>query len=435
MRKNASIQGRSPRSILKRRPDRRHNWAFAIIGLAAMAASPSILGASTWRGDALINLLSLAPLKIWMFRLQPQLILTDLGYDTNVYSRPDAIPDYSLTVGPQINGFVSVAKKVIFTFTESPRYVYYLHTTRERTWNNYLKGDINFLFNKVFITAGAVYNDSKEHWSWEIDLRPRLKETGVQGSILWQPTQKTSFSLDFRQSTYSYENLTIDQSDIRDRLNRTETGVSVSVYHELTNQIRAFIELEHGTMDFQNPGNLNSSRSDTAYGGVNFSQFGRIRGRIRLGYKTYRPLASGLPDFQGLVGDTDVQVTIVRPLVIRGSYGRNVRPSVWFGNAFYVENTWGTGTSLYVLRRHFRFDYDFSHVNNVYPAVLPAAGSPNALPTNRGDQILTHRIGLFYRIGADLGLGLQAGFINRKVNIYNWDVSSDFIGLSLIHGF
>jgi hypothetical protein len=400
-----------------------------------MFASGAVLEASTWRGDALLEQFSLVPLKIGMFRLQPLLILTNLGYDANIYSRPDPVSDYSLTVGPQIDGFVSIRKKVIFTFSESPRYVYFLHTARERTWNNYLKGDVNILLNDVFISAGAWFNDSKERWSWEIDLRPRLKETGEQGLILWQLSRKTSFSLTFRQAQYEYENLTVDQADIAERLNRTESTLSLSAYHELTSQARVYVEFALSGTDFQSPLNRNSNRSGGVYGGVEFSTLGRVHGRLRLGYKSYQPLTIGLPVFQGLVGDTSVWATVLRVLVVRGTYERDVRPSIWYGNAFYIENSWSLGAGLYFLRRLFRVDYDFSYGHNAYPAATLAGNSAGLPAINRDDQIRQHRIGLFFRIGKDLGLGLQASRSNRKINIYSWDITGNSIGISLIHGF
>jgi hypothetical protein len=397
--------------------------------------------ADTWKGDALLAQLAKARLKMGPIRIQPQLVLSDMGYDSNVYHQPNAIADYSLTAGPQINAFLSLKRKIIFTLTESPRYVYYFETARERTWNNYLSANVSFLFNKFFIQAGAHDNNAKQRWSYEIDLRPRLRDTGYDASILWQPSKKTSFSVGYRQSNFRYENIADDPYEIAGRLNRGESYVNFGYFNQLTPRTRAFLDFEYGQADFELASNTRDAVSYAGYGGLEFSTIGRIRGRVRLGYKSFHPLTAGLPDYKGLVGDTNLSVTILRPLVLRGSYRRDVKFSTWYGYPYYIEDSSGAGLSFYVLRRRFRLDYDYSQLKYDYPSLpttptLGAGEDPvDASTPTRRDRVYMNTLGLFFRLSGDVGVGIRAGRYSRRVNVYNWKVSRNFIGLNLTYEF
>jgi hypothetical protein len=410
----------------------------AAVILLALAGQ---LSASTWRGDTLIAQAAAAPWRFGLFRIQPQLILSDFGYDSNIYHQPDAVDDYSFTAGPQIGAFLSLKRKVIFTLTESPRYVYYYKTARERTWNNFLNASVSFLLNNFFIQAGAHLNDAKQRWNYEIDVRPRLKDTGYDALLLWQPSRKTSIAAGVKQNRFRYDDSSIETLGLAERLNRDETAVNLTFYNQLTARTRAFVDFEYVRADFERGVNSRDALSYAGYGGFEFSARGRIRGRLRLGYKLFRPLTAGQPDFKGLVGDSSLAVTLLRPLVLRASYLRDVRFSYLPATPYYVEGTAGGGLSLYLFRRRIRLDYDYSQLQYDYPDVvaLPAAEDPEALPPaavpSRQDRVGMHTVGVFYRIGENIGLGLRAGRWNRRVNIYSWKANRDFVGLNLTYEF
>ncbi len=73
------------------------------------------LRSSTWRGEALLREVQLASGRFGLLRLQPQIILSDLGYDSNIYHQPEAVGDYSFTAGPRINAYLALKKKIVFT--------------------------------------------------------------------------------------------------------------------------------------------------------------------------------------------------------------------------------------------------------------------------------------------------------------------------------
>lgn len=388
--------------------------------------------ASTWKGDALLARIAKAPWQFGIFRIQPQIILSDFGYDSNLYQTPNAIADYSLTAGPAFTGFLSLKKKLIVTVSESPRYTYFFKTTKERTWNNYLQGDVSLLLNKFFITVGAGLTDARQRWNYEIDIRPRLKQQDFSASALWQPSLKISLSLSYRFTRANYENIQYLQYNLAERLNHDETYLNGTLYYRLTARTQAFIDFELGRFNFPNPLDPRDSKSRAVYSGFEFSATGRIRGRLRLGYKDYAPLATTQPGFKGLVGDSSLTVYVLRTLAIRASYAREIRFSLYENYSYYLDNSLGAGLSFYLFNRHVRLDYNYNWIFYDYKA---APLSTLVASASRQDNIWMNSIGLYYRIGKTVGVGIRAGRYTQKIIGYAWAANRDFLALNLTYDF
>ncbi len=391
---------------------------------------PSVMGlAETWKAREMRLAWERAAWKIGPFRLQPAILLRDVGYDSNIYYHPEAVSDFWLTAGPAFNFYFMVKKRLIVHLYESPQYVFFWKTKRERTWNNYLNGDVSLSFNKILFTFGGSYNNARERWNYEIDIRPRRKEKGVFAALLYQKSSRVSFEGRIRRVDYDYESIEYNGVNIGERLSHREDYLSGRVYYGLNPRIRYFLEGELGRFDFKNPTSGGDSRSQSLYTGFEFSSTGRIRGQIRIGYKKFDTLNSDLPDFKGLVGESSVNLILGKLLTLRGAYRRDVNFSIWSRSAYYVEQSWSAGPSIYVFRRKFRLDYTYSHTKDNYPVPeYPGAEL-------RKDNYALNSVAVYYRIAKTVGLGLSAGLWTRKVNVFNWDASRKFIGLNLTYDF
>jgi hypothetical protein len=428
------VQKKSIRSVL-------------IIILIILACSQ--IQGNTWKGEELKRLWKEAAWKVGPFRVQPMIMLTNAGYDSNVYGSPyDPVKDYTFTAGPGFYVYLPLKKKMLFALYESPQYVYFFETSRERTWNNYLRGDMHFLFNKILISVGGGTSDARERWNTEIDIRPRRKEESVRGEVLWQASKKTSFSLGYRRAKYDYENLEYEMFRIGEQLNREENYTNFVAYYQLTARTRFFCDAEYGFFDFENPLNFRDSQSYGVYSGFEFSPFGKIRGRIRLGYKFFDSKSPERQDYKGIVGDTSVQVRLLRPLSVRGQYRRDVQFSLWYDNTFFLENRVGGGASLYVHKK-IRLDYDYSRGRNTYPQQLRlprfagndnvnVAGNDNvsddAWP-KREDNYLIHSVGVYFRLKKNVGIGVTANWWHRDSNLEWENDKRMFIGVNLTYDF
>ncbi|MGQ9800352.1 MAG: outer membrane beta-barrel protein [Candidatus Saccharicenans sp.] len=387
------------------------------------------LRAETWKARELRLAWERAAWKFGPLRIQPLLIIREAGYDSNIYYHPEAVSDFWLTAGPGAEAYLMLKKRLIVHVYESPQYVYFFKTERERTWNNYLNGDISLSLKRILLTVGGSLNRARERWNTEIDIRPRRTEKGGFVSLLYQRSYRVSFEVRAARIDYDYESIDYDSVNIGERLSHLETYWSGRFYYRLNPRVQFFLEGEWGQYDFKSQTSLGDSRSRTFSSGFEFSPAGRIRGRIRLGYKQFDTLEEGLPDFQGLVGDTSVSWTLFRPLVLRGSYRRDVNFSVWSRNPYYVGNSWSAGSSLYLFRKRIRLDYTYSQRRNDYPL----GEVPDSDP--RQDNYTLNSLGLYIRIKKTVGLGLTAGLWTREVSVLNWDAERKFIGFNLTYEF
>ncbi len=99
------------------------------------------LFAETWKGKELEALWHKAPWHFGPLRIQPALVLSNAGVDSNIYYSPgNPIKDYTLTAGPAVTAYLPIYRKLVLSGTASPQYVYYVKTEQERTWNYYLTG-------------------------------------------------------------------------------------------------------------------------------------------------------------------------------------------------------------------------------------------------------------------------------------------------------
>jgi len=390
--------------------------------------------ADTWKGRELEQKWRSAAWSFGPFRIQPAILLTNAGYDTNVlYSPTEPIKDYTLTAGPGVTVYLPIYRKLILSAYGSPQYVHYFKTKRERTWNYYFTGSAALSLKRTFLSFDVKYSDARERWNTEIDIRPRRRENGLGGSFLVQTSHRTSLAVGYRQAKYDYENINLDIFNVRERLNRKERYIDLSAYYQATSRTKLFVDFEYGLFDFDFAATalLKDSRSRAAHGGLEFSPTGRIRGKVRVGYKIFDILAAEGQDYKGMVADSQLSVRLVRPLVVRGSYSRDVNFSLWYNNAYYIGNTPGVGASLYFLR-FVRLDYDYFFGRNRYPEAQDSGGGATI---KRLDDFRIHSAGLYFRIWKKTAIGFIA---SRWARISNLDYENDkryFYGLNLTYDF
>jgi len=411
--------------------DRRFRFV-PIIGIALVFASLSAY-ADTWKGREFERLWRTAAWHFGPFHIQPALVLSNAGVDSNLYYSPsEPVKDFTLTAGPSATVYLPIHRRFVLSASGSPQYVWYSKTERERTWNYYFTGSAALNLRRIFLQFDWNHSDARERWNTEIDIRPRRKEDGLGGSFLVQTSYRTSLALSYRQARYDYENLDYDTFNVRERLNRKERYVDLSAYYQATSRTKLFLDFEYGLFDFDfaDTAALKDSRSRAAYGGFEFSPTGKIRGRIRLGYKIFdikNPLGQ---DYRGLVGDSQVSVRLAKPFVVRASYKRDVNFSLWYENAFYIGSAPGAGASVYLLK-FVRLDYDYSFGRNRYPVAQDVGGTD----VKRLDDYRIHSAGLYFRIWKKAALGVIASRWQRTSNLDYENDRRYFYGLNLTYDF
>jgi len=234
-------------------------------GLAIFAAGAVAASAETWKGLDLQKRIADAPWRFGPFKIQPSLVISNAGVDSNVfYSPSDPVKDYTVTAGPAATVYLPIHRRFVLSVQGSPQYVWYSKTEQERTWNYYLGGAAQLSLKNVFLSLEGSYSDARERWNTEIDIRPRRKEEGFGGSLLVNLAHRTSVSFAGRTAKYDYESVVYgDDFDVRERLNRRESYGNLSFYYQATSQRRFFLDFEYGEyrFDFERQAAVSDARS------------------------------------------------------------------------------------------------------------------------------------------------------------------------------
>jgi hypothetical protein len=382
----------------------------------------------TWLGRDLEGRVKNAAFNLGPFKASAAFTLSNVGYDSNIfyYTASDhPVHDYTVTAGIAFNIYLPIKKKVILSIYELPQYVYYKETARERTWNNYFNGELHFVLNRVVLTLGKGYTTAREKWNTEIDIRPRQIEDSYLGSLLWQPSKRTSFGLSYRRAKFNYESADFQGFDIAARLNRVEDYFGLTGFYQAAYRTRLFLDAEYGHFDFADPLSLKDSESYAAHGGFEFSPLGKISGRVKVGFKYLNPLSVSRQDYKGLVGDSQVSARLMTPWKVRAYYRRDIQFSIWYDATYFLENVYGAGTSLYLFR-NIRLDYDYYRGRNSYP---------ESISIKRRDDYLIHSVGLYFRIKNNIAFGAIASHWERESNLSWENDNRNFVGFNLIYDF
>jgi hypothetical protein len=386
----------------------------------------------TWPGTELERLIAASRLRVGPFYVKTVFSLSNAGYDSNVYRTPDhQLADYSLMVGPAWTIYWPIQKKVVFTLFESPRYVYFHKTVRERTWNNFLTGRFQLALSRVLVTAEAGYAVAREIWNTEIDIRPQRKTASALTSILWQPSGVTSFMFEVREFQFRYEDLAFNEILLSHSLNHRERAFDAALFYQISGQVRARIQAGYASYIFDSPESPRDSESRSVFGSIDFGATGIVSGQVRLGLKYFKPFSPGSSEFKGLAGDSAVGLRLGKNLKLRASYAEDVQFSMWAGYVYFVEHRFGGGVSVYV-SPSFRLDYDFSSGRNAYSSASQGGGSSSG---PRDDRLQDHTIGFYYRIKERIGLGIIVTRWERNSTVSSISGRRTFVGANLIYDF
>jgi hypothetical protein len=382
----------------------------------------------TWLGRNLELQIENAGLNLGPFHIKTAFTLSNVGYDSNVYygATDEAVKDYTFTAGPVFNIYLPLKKKIIFHIYESPQYIYFRETKRERNWNNFFVGEVYFVFNRFVASAGVGRSEAKQRWNTETDIPIFRKEDSAQASLFWQPAVRTSFNFSYRIARYDYGESDLGGSVYGDKLNRDETCFNFTAYRDITSRTRLFVDGEYGLFEFANSTTQKNSKSYGGYGGLEFSPFGKIRGKVKIGYKSFDSSNPQRKDYRGIIGDSSVSVRLMRSLSARASYRRDVQFSVWYDSTYFLESRAGTGVSLYV-SRNIRLDYDYSLGRNDYPEEFGLQ--------KRLDIYQIHAVGIYLRLQKNTAFGIIASRWARDSNLDWEDDNRDFVGFNLTYDF
>ncbi len=401
-----------------------------MIVLFLLVGSSQLYGQGlTWMGIDLWRAMESARSRLGPIRLNGALIISNAGYDSNLYpsSREPPISDTMLTAGPDFNFFLPLQNTVVLELSESPSYAFYAKTEKERGWNNIFNGQLHFILKKLYFVFGRGLWNVRQRVSTEVDLRLRLNRDDFRGAALWQSSRWTSFLVEFQTTEYNYDDKDYGESGIPARLNRKENALRLAIFSQRSTRTRWHLDGEYISYAFPLDSVSRDSRSYSVYGGIDFLETSRIQGVLNLGYKYFTSPAYPGSDFKGIIGNTTLSLAITQHLEILGSFEKDVAFSIWGDNVYYDQIIYGPGISLQ-LSRNIWLRYDFSIGRNSYVLGEQNGGGDSE---DRVDSYTTHTVRASIRLGRNFEGSLTARHWIRNSNLDLYDGKRDFIGMGL----
>lgn len=144
-------------------------WTVSILALALLAAAPaaaqfseytapgSLLQRSTSKKEQMENALENARWRLGALRLSPWFAIRDAAYVSDVFSGtvgdPEAgtgeEPDFTMSVGAGLQGYVPFGSKTFLTLDALPQYVWWQEQEERRRLNGYYGAGLFAFFNRL----------------------------------------------------------------------------------------------------------------------------------------------------------------------------------------------------------------------------------------------------------------------------------------------
>ena len=222
----------------------------AFLALLCLIAfpGPALGQGRTWAGTSLAQMVEAARWRIGAFRVNASLSLANVGYDTDIYYGylDEPVPDFTLTASVPVQVLLPLGKKVVLELNDSPQYLFYLETEKERAWNNIFGGRVHFALERFYIQAGGGLSNVRQRMSPELDVNIREKSDSLDGTILWQASKNVSLAALYGYARYDYGESEFGGIDLAEALNRKESYVDFVTYIQPSSKIRLFLDGQYG---------------------------------------------------------------------------------------------------------------------------------------------------------------------------------------------
>ncbi|MHB8054911.1 MAG: outer membrane beta-barrel protein [Candidatus Aminicenantales bacterium] len=405
-----------------------------ILGFMLLAGT---LSAQSYQifADEYQRLLTQSRWKLGPFRLFPTISVRDVGYDDNLYFGGYNIgrkKDFTATLSPEIKAYWPFRNSFIFFVRENPEYAYYYRESQQRAFTNSYGAGLRYLLLGRFVFSGEVGNDvHRRRLSSEFQIPVNDRTRSFQAGLSFETARKTSIGITGAVRKISYEEIKYNPEDapVAQLLDREEREIGAEAYYQLFTDGFLFVRGDYQEYRFLDDKALwRDSAAASFWTGVRFPLLGRIRGVLNLGYKKFDPKTAGEPPFQGLVGNTGLDLRTGR-FACRLDFARDMVFSSYAEIFYFVENSARLGGSAY-LTSFLKIDYDYYGGRADYSARGGEAGSEG-----RVDRHRNHSVGLQVRVFKTAGIGISWNFERWTSNIGDFDRSRNFIGLAFTRSF
>lgn len=392
---------------------------------------------NTWAGESLAQMVEAARWKLGFLRVNAALELNNVGYDSDIYYGylDDPVDDFTLSAAVPVQVLCPVTKRLVLDVYDSPQYLFYLDTDRERAWNNTFRSQVHLALARFYIQAGGGSSSVRQRLSPELNINVRQKEDSLNATLLWQTSQEVSLALLGGAVRYDYGDAEFGGTSIAEALNRKESSLALVAYIQPNPRIRFSLDGRTETYVFTEEGtDARDARSYGIFGGFELIpregeivQAARLQGSLSLGYMRLDMKDPQSVDGSGLAGEVNLSAAFLRRTTARINYSRGFQFSVFSGAQYLVATAYGAGITR-LFSRHAFLSYDLSIGKGSYPEGGTGGGTPHEF------TYTMHSVTLNTTLARNLTMRFFGMVGRRASSEAGLAGNRSFFGFSLVYG-
>jgi hypothetical protein len=272
------------------------------------------------------------------FYVNPTVQLKEFGVDTNVFYQPGNTSDFTVTIGPQADVAVPVARRGLLTARLGTDFEYFARYASQRSVDPFaaVRGEV--YARRVTLFVEDSFLNTRQRLNFEVDARARHLENqlSVGGAVHFTPR----LSLELARG---YDTITFDDNAIyagqylRETLNRDEDiyRATVRFKHSVLTNLGLRVEAQTDRFAFSPERNADSFR---IMPGIELKPKALISGSAWLGFRSFNPKASLLPAQSGLASRLALSYTLFGATTFGVAYNRDYNFAYEVLTPYYVAN-------------------------------------------------------------------------------------------------
>lgn len=343
-----------------------------------------------------------AKLRLGPVRLIPSLLISNAGYDSNVFgSSENPVSDWTATFTAGFRFIVPLGSKMFLRADALPTYTWYHELTDRRFFGGLYRGDWFGFFNRLSVRLGASKDQTYRNFSSEFDSRVVYKNTNANGSVelsLTGPFYLIAEGgyIEIRNDPEGTNPPDVQPGDVHDvrRNNRDESSYLVGFRYRRSQALSTSLVYSDTKSDYQLQPLLRNNTSRAALVGVLYSRpslFVNLTGGYREGVAN----SSLYPKYSTGTGGYFVSYFPRYWLEIRTYGRRRVANSISnVASPYYFENRIGGGLAFELFSKLLLRGFGEFGPNN-YPRSEPG---DNGEPVKRRDEAKIYGGGLSLRL-------------------------------------
>lgn len=364
--------------------------------------------------------------------VNPRLELSNLGVDTNVFNEPaDANPkrDFTATITPSTDLWLRMGRSW-FQANIREDVVWYQKYTTERSANDSYRLSWKMRLNRLFVALAPEYTKTRARPGFEIDARAKRTEYGGQAEVEVRALSKTGLAV-----TGSWRKVRFDENaeflgiNLQGELNRTTTGLGVSLRHQLTPLTSLSFNVGR-TEDRFEFSSLRDSNSTAVSGGVTFDPHALLKGGASFGYRDFQPLSPGVPGYKGATAIGDLSYALLGATRFEVRFRRDVNYSYDVNQPYYIES----GVIGSIAQQVYGPVDVVGRIGASRLAYRDRAGA-TIVARDRTDHVRSYGGGVGIHMGRDLRLGFNVDREHRISDLASREYKGLKYGTAITYGF